>query len=326
MTGRPKGAAPSPSVSVVIPTYNRARSLSTLLRALEAQTLAAEEFEVIVVDDCSSDDTATVLGRAADRSAYRLFALATERNTGGPAAPRNLGWRAASAPVIAFIDDDCAPRPGWLEAGLAAIRADPAIGVLQGRTTAPPGTNVRTVDRWAIWREVDGPTPWFECANIFYRRRALEEVGGFDEDLVTWAEDSDLGWKVVEAGWAHSFTPDAVVVHEVSVRGWGHAARFAWKDSQRVEVGARHPQMRAGYWAPWAIDRHGFEFVVALLGVALSLRWKPALALAAPYALHARPSMRRRGRIKTGAQTVIVDAIRLAGRLRGSIRARTFVI
>lgn len=314
-------------VSVVVPTHNRATSLKALLDALAQQTMGRDRFEVIAVDDCSTDETAEILRSAEAEQAIPLRCITTPSNSRGPARPRNLGWQSARAPIVAFIDDDCTPAPDWLECGVADMNADPALGVLQARTDLPPGTDVRTLDRWVIWREVTGPTAWFEGTNIFYARAAVEEVGGFDESLEIWGEDSDLGWKVVEAGWQRGFTDRAVVIHELADRGWRGAVRSGWRDGQLVDVAGRHPAMRAqGFWRPWAITRQGAFFAGAVVGAVVATRWRPAIVLTAPYLRHHRSLLRNPDGIRLGAQTLIVDSARLAGRLRGSIKARILVV
>ena len=107
---------------------------------------------------------------------YRVRAIRTPQND-GPAATRNLGWKATGAPFVAFLDDDCTPEPGWLEAGLRAISASPTIGVLQGRTRAPEGVDVKALPDWSLWRIIEEPTPFFEGCNLFFRRTALGDYG-----------------------------------------------------------------------------------------------------------------------------------------------------
>ncbi|MFP5220097.1 MAG: glycosyltransferase family 2 protein, partial [Actinomycetes bacterium] len=123
-------------VAVAVSTYRRPELLSRLLAALEAQSVPLEQVEVVVVDDASGDATWGVLQHAVEHSPLRLTALRQPVN-GGPAAGRERAWRATTAPVIAFTDDDCRPVPQWLAEGLAAMTAhDPAVVV--GRTVPDP--------------------------------------------------------------------------------------------------------------------------------------------------------------------------------------------
>src|SRR5260370_11204110 len=111
----PTDPLPAPVVSVVIATRGRAELLAGVVAALEAQR-GVGPFEVVFVDDASGDDTPVELGRLQRTSTIPIVVRSQERQQ-GPAAARNVGWRAARAPFVAFTDDDCRPGPDWL-AGL----------------------------------------------------------------------------------------------------------------------------------------------------------------------------------------------------------------
>lgn len=313
------------AISVVVPTYRRPDRLSRLLDALAAQTLAAERFEVIVVDDCSGDATAAVLSHRARTGLVRVRALTTASN-GGPAMARNAGWRAALAPLVAFVDDDCVPVPGWLAAGLAAFD-DPGVGVVQGRTAVPEGVDVTDLPTWCIWRDIDRAGPFFEACNIFYRREALAAAGGFDEAIGWWGEDTTAGWAVVEAGWAGGFAAGAVAVHDVERRGAWWMIRNGLHERNVVLLAARHPGYRRdAFWRPWASRRRDAAFVLAALGALTATRWRWAALVALPYLWSARPPLQQPGFVRTGLETVAVDAARTAGHLYGALRHRILVI
>ena len=129
---------PVPDIAVVVPTYRRAELLPRLVGALERQTLPLDRFEVIVVDNGSNDDTASVLADLEARSPLHLRLLEVPEND-GPARARNLGWQATRAPLVAFTDDDCVPRPDWLAQLVSTAAHSPSLGVLQGATLRPSG-------------------------------------------------------------------------------------------------------------------------------------------------------------------------------------------
>lgn len=315
---------------MVVPTYRRPDRLSRLLDALAVQSLAAERFEVVVVDDCSGDRTGAVASAHARAGPLRLRGLATVAN-GGPAVARNVGWRAARAPLLAFIDDDCVPAPGWLEAGLTALGAGPRVGpptgVVQGRTAVPDGVDVTDLPTWCIWRDVDRAGPFFEACNIFYRREALAAAGGFDEAIGWWGEDTTAGWSVVESGWGRAFAADAVAVHDVDHRGAWWMVRNGLHERNVVLLAARHPgYRREAFWRPWASRRRDAAFVLAVLGTVAAIRWRPAAVVALPYLWSARPPRRRPGFVRTGFETVAVDAARTTGHLYGALRHRILVL
>src|SRR2546429_4258884 len=108
---KPTEAASTPRISVVVSTHNRAASLPRLVASLEAQD-GVHPFEAVIVDDCSTDETWEVLQDLARRTAIPMRFLRTPVNS-GPAGGRNLGWRAARPPFVAFTDRDLRPQPAW---------------------------------------------------------------------------------------------------------------------------------------------------------------------------------------------------------------------
>ncbi|MFN2613293.1 MAG: glycosyltransferase family 2 protein, partial [Actinomycetota bacterium] len=131
---RPTGRAAAPrglAVSVVVPVYNGGTLVEGCLRALDTQTLEANRYEVVVVDDGSTDDTVARVRAFAGRCAIVLVEQVTNK---GPAAARNAGIAAATADVIAFTDVDCEPAPDWLERALDALAAHGEAPAVEGRT------------------------------------------------------------------------------------------------------------------------------------------------------------------------------------------------
>ena len=306
-------------VSVVVPTCNRATRLDRLLRALEEQDHPVDHFEVVVVDDASTDATPDVIEAAQARSILRLRHLRMERNS-GPAPARNRGWRSAAAEVVAFIDDDCTPDPGWVVALVAAFVGDDRLGVVQGRTCDAPGP----VSPWTVSRAIEGPTPWFEGCNIAYRRAALEATGGFDEVIGWYGEDTSAGWKVLDAGWTSGFAPDAVVEHDLEVRSVRWRIRHGWLEGNLVELAGRHPGLRRLAFRRGRIVRpESITLPLALAGLVATRRHPAWAVLTVPYLGRDRALLRRP--VDLLAFTM-VDLAALAGHLRGSVRARTLVI
>jgi histidinol-phosphate phosphatase family protein len=179
---------------VVIPTAGR-ESLSATLRGLAAGTGALPE-HVYVVDDRP---------RTAERLALEVPPALRGRTTvlralgRGPAAARNLGWRAGESPWVAFLDDDVVPQRGWRDALARDLReADGAAGS-QGRVRVPRPEGRSLTDSE---RAADGlaGAAWV-TADLAYRRDALSRVGGFDERFPrAYREDSDLGLRITAAG------------------------------------------------------------------------------------------------------------------------------
>jgi GT2 family glycosyltransferase len=179
---------------VVIPTIGRP-SLVRLLAAIDAQQRPVEG-RVIVVDD--RRDAGEPVGGAGGLPGSNVTVL--RGPAAGAAAARNVGWRASTAPWVSFLDDDVVPPPDWTaRLGEDLARAAPDVAATQGRIRVVLPLDRRPTD-WE--RNVAGlERARWATADIAYRRRALEEVGGFDERFPdAYREDADLGLRVVEAG------------------------------------------------------------------------------------------------------------------------------
>ncbi|MCD6681508.1 MAG: glycosyltransferase [Burkholderiaceae bacterium] len=202
-------------VSVVVPTFRRPALLARCLDALLAQTLHPALYEIVVADDAPAEAVQTLVDRlqARGRCALRYVPV---RETQGAAGARNAGWRAASGEIIAFTDDDTVPDRRWLLAGLHALAA--GASAVTGRIEMPLPQRPTDYEKDAA-----GLTrAEFVTANCFVRRDVLERIGGFDERFTSaWREDSDLHFRLLEAGCRIERAPDALVVHPVREAGFG---------------------------------------------------------------------------------------------------------
>lgn len=310
---------------MVCSTYRRPDRLRRLVAALEGQTLGRSRFEVVLVDNASGDTTSEVIADLAHTSPLAIRALVTPSNH-GPAPARNRGWQASDAPLIAFVDDDVEPAPDWLRAGLDTLRGDGRLGIVQGRVVPPPGPLDGLIP-WSLVHCIDGPDPYFPACNLFLRREALEQTGGFNETIGWWGEDTALGWAVVDGGWGRGFAPDALAIHPVEVRSLSWYVRNGWNDRTLVGLAKAHPSFRAeAFWRPWAQRRRDALLALALASSLASLRWPLAAVGVLPYLRDAQPPVGRPGWVRLGAETVLVDAARLAGSLAGSAKYGTVVL
>src|SRR5690606_28767157 len=136
--------------------------------------------------------------------------------TQGPAGARNVGWRTAAAPIIAFTDDDTVPEPGWLQGGLEAMAS--GADAATGRVIMPLPERPSDYERDAA--RLEGAE--FVTANCFVRKAALEAIGGFDERFTSaWREDSDLHFSLLEQGRSIVPAPAAVIVHPLRPARFG---------------------------------------------------------------------------------------------------------
>ena len=179
-----------PVVSVVLPTRDRADYLAVTLASLTAQELD-QPFEVIVVDDGSSDETRAVIERAGVRS------IRNDEPQGANAA-RNAGTRLAAADLIALVDDDIEAPPGWLRALVDGAARHPGAEAFGGPIRArfdgptPRGCGresppITTLDLGTD--DVETELVW--SANMLFRRSAFERVGPFDEGLPTGGDEEE---------------------------------------------------------------------------------------------------------------------------------------
>ncbi len=228
---------------IVIPTTGRPE-LRRLVEAL-LSTPSPPPDRLIVVDDRRTPGAPLELPETAGgRSRIDVV-----RGPGrGPAAARNVGWRAGGAPWVAFLDDDVVPPPGWLD----ALRADlagarPAVGGSQGRVRVPLPTDRRPTD-WERSTAGLERARW-ATADMAYRRAALAAVGGFDERFRrAYREDADLGLRVVAAGWRIE-RGDREILHPVRP-----ADRWV---SLRAQAGnADDPLMRRLHGPDWRVRAH----------------------------------------------------------------------
>ena len=320
-TGSVAGVS-TPAVSVVIAARDAAGTLPVTLAALADQE-PAPTFEVLVVDDGSTDTTAAI---AAAHPVVTAVLLSTGA---GPGTARNVGIAAARAPVVAFTDADCAPAPGWLAAGLAALAS--GADVVQGRVDAagPSGPWDRTVS-------VGGPSALYETANLFVRTTHLRAIGGFEPWLrprrsKELGEDVWLGWRLRRAGARVAWAPGAVVHHAVFPRSPG--AFLAERARVRFFplMVRRIPELReALLWHGWFINRRQACFDLALLAVlaAGAGRRPMVLLLAGPYARELWRGARGAGRRRAPAIAAVhlaADAVSAGALAVGSARARALV-
>ncbi len=198
-----------PSVSVVVPAYNAARTIDDCIRSLLELRYPSELLELRVVDNASTDHTAQAL------RSYGARIIVTREPRRGPAAARNAGVRAGAGDVVAFTDADCTVERDWL-AHLVDALEDPGVGIAGGAIRARAGAN--QIERYGEEIHDQGKAielyspPYVITMSWASRRDLVAELGGFDECLRR-GEDVDLSYRMFRSGYKLSFVPDAVVYH-----------------------------------------------------------------------------------------------------------------
>lgn len=213
----------APTVSVVIPTFNRRARLGRVLAALASQTFPRDEFEVVLVSDGSTDGTDDYL----ESSNVPLPIVAVSQPNAGPAAARNRGVEIANGDLVLFVDDDVVAAPDLVEQHAKTHQRDGAGLVVIGPMLTPPDFRMNA---WVSWEQAmlykqyaamkrgDWTATFrqFYTGNASLARSTLLDAGGFDTRFRR-AEDVELAYRLDEAGCRFDFNPDAV--------GWHYADR-----------------------------------------------------------------------------------------------------
>lgn len=197
-----------PSITVVVCSFNGERTIRDCLDGL--RKLDYPDFDVIVVDDGSTDATATIAHE------YGLRVISTTNH--GLSSARNTGLKAASGEIVAYIDDDASPDPHWLRYLAATFVSTEYAGV--GGPNLPPPGDGRIAD--CVANAPGGPihvllsdreAEHIPGCNMAFRKTCLEAVGGFDPRFRAAGDDVDVCWRLQERGWKLGFDPAAVVWH-----------------------------------------------------------------------------------------------------------------
>ncbi|GAA2562710.1 MULTISPECIES: glycosyltransferase family 2 protein [Streptomyces] len=274
-------AAPSGEYAVVVPTLGRP-GLGVCLRAL-AEAEGPGPARVVVVDD-RPDPAGTPLTAAVPPS-LRSRTLVVPGGARGPAAARNTGWRAAGdVPWIVFLDDDVVPGPTWADdLALDLAGASVATAGIAARIEVPLPPDRRTAD-WERNTAGLAGARWI-TADMAYRRRVLEAVGGFDERFRrAFREDADLALRVLDAGWTLS-EGRRTTTHPVRPAGRWASVRLQAGNADDVLMTRLHGR---GWWRRAEAPRGRLPVHLAVtsaglaaVGCALSGRPRAAAACAA---------------------------------------------
>lgn len=273
-------------MSVVVPVLDDAPRLAACLDALAAQR-EAPAFEVLVVDNGSTDDSVAVA------SAHPLQPVVLRESRPGSYAARNTGAAAARGEVLAFTDADCVPAVDWLTAGLRAAQRAPVVGgsVRMARSAAP--SVWERYDRAVYLRQQElVETQGFAAtANLWVTGEAWRAVGAFEPALQS-SGDLEWGRRAAARGCAPVYASDVVVEHAPR-----SSARATWRLHRRLGAGWSALAAR-GQWPPVAADP----------------AWRLPLGMVVDAVAGDGPPLRRRQLLPVH---VLAMGARLTGRLTG---------
>lgn len=197
-------------ISVIIPTYNTAAKLKECLEGLEKQTYPREQYEIIVVDDGSTDDTKSIIG------GFRVRYCFQENR--GPAAARNRGVEMAQGNIILFTDADCIPSETWIQEMVSPFH-NPEIVAVKGVYK----TKQRSL--WARFAQIEFNERYnkllkqeyidmIDTYSAGFKKEVFLSMGGFDSSFpFPNNEDTDLSYRMSLEGHKMVFNPDAIVWH-----------------------------------------------------------------------------------------------------------------
>lgn len=214
---------PWPRISVVVCSHNGQRTIGDCLAGL--RELRYPDFEVIVVDDGSTDATAAIA------ESFDEFQLIRTENRGLSSA-RNTGLGAATGEIVAYLDDDARPDPDWLSyLALTFLTTDhagvggpnipvPDDGWIADGVANAPGGPIHVLLSDSVAEHIPG-------CNMAFRKASLEAIGGFDPQFRVAGDDVDICWRLQQRGWTLGFSPSAMVWHHRR-----NSLRTYWKQQQ----------------------------------------------------------------------------------------------
>jgi glycosyltransferase involved in cell wall biosynthesis len=258
---------PVSQVSVIVPVLDGESTIEATVRGLLGQAYPPDRFEIIVVDNGSTDGTSAILGK------YSSSIRVVREGKKGPAAARNAGIRSAHYPHIAFTDADCVPDASWLRELMSYAARNPWADFVGGPIVAyRPATRIERFSErlWDQERALRAWPPYGITANLLVRTRLLAELGMFDEALLR-GQDVDLSYRAYfRRGAQFGYANTAVVRHvnpknlrQVFAKGLQHGHSAAWiHEKYSREVGQ----------TPWQRCLEGRKYANILRHLGSSLR------------------------------------------------------
>lgn len=226
-------------ISVIIPVYNGEKTLTRCLNSLESQTIPRDEYEIIVVNDGSKDDTRKVA------EGFNVTVLSQENQ--GPAAARNLGVKMAQGDIVLFIDADCSAAPNWIEEMTKPFSNPDIVGVKGTYKTTQKALIARFVqieyeekyERMKKYTYID----FVDTYSAGFRKNVFQKYGGYNTSFPTaTVEDQEFSFRLAKDGHMMLFQPEAFVYHLHQSTLKGYMRRKYWIAYWKVFVLKHHPE------------------------------------------------------------------------------------
>jgi GT2 family glycosyltransferase len=241
-----------PRVSVIVPNYNRSDTVEQMLLALAEQTEPPETFEVILVDDGSTDGSASIIKNVSVPYTLRL----SRQQNRGAAAARNHGAKLARADLLVFLDSDMIATPGLLAQYLAAS-ASHRQAVIIGRqhpwreAFRSPFDRITRLEKFRDLgtKRIDVVFYHVVSSNMAIRRQHFESLGGFDKSLGIGVqpacEDTDLGYRATKEGLDLVYWPEALAYHNHPRTFEQRCTQIRLRAMWTARLFEKHPEMRS---------------------------------------------------------------------------------
>lgn len=320
-------------VSVVIPTYNRKALLKDTIDSLLHQTYPKDRYEIIVVDDGSSDGTEELVRAIMDDSPCVLRYYRQENQ--GQAAARNLGIKHSKGEIIGFTDDDCKASLEWIETAATYFKNYPGVAGLAGRTTPTEEPRTRLFKKAKTTYATRSQGPYPTC-NIFYKKQALQKVKGFDPNLRTMYEDYDLTQRIRKEGYTIDFSDDLITSHAVVYTSLISHLKSMKKNEFTALYFKKHPDLKNNLTLGFISNKkHIYPFftLLVLLSLLTSNYLFAKLSLFAAVfsyswgqVLTDRKIKKYPMRLLSFPTRIIPDTVRMYYTLRGSIKYRCLIL
>jgi glucosyl-dolichyl phosphate glucuronosyltransferase len=276
-----------PFLSIVIATYNRAKFIGTCLECLAAQTLPVTEWDVIIVDNNCTDNTAQIVKDFIEAHPHLPFRYYFEA-TKGVGYARNRGMVESDGEIVVYIDDDVEVKPDYLQTIYDFLKSHPQAAGMGGRTLPkfsegppPPWYNkymvgiTGTIDRGLKVRKFGGFAKYPCGCNMAYRRDLLLKTGGFNPEIMARADDKYVYEQVAKLNDEVWYVPDAFSLHNID------AARLTDANFERLYTrSGKDERIKNKGEGAWSVFVKGLDFI-AKVGVSIGL-W-------VLYALKGRP-------------------------------------
>jgi cellulose synthase/poly-beta-1,6-N-acetylglucosamine synthase-like glycosyltransferase len=302
-----------PTCLIVIPAYNEGNNILACVNSLKGQNFPKDDYEIIVVDNNSTDDTPDIV--------KNLGVIHVVEYKRGTAAAKNAGIRLAKGNIIAFVDGDCIATEGWLKNIVSGFEKSD-IGCIAGGITAKEDDSLSPLERFFIRKgylsqaqHVENSfLPFAAMANAAYRKEVFDKIGLFDEELLI-GEDADLSWRMqLFTDYRVAYVPEAIVFHPYESRPeelFRQKRRHAFGSVMLYKKYKKYQQagvksLRETYWEYRSLIRRGLLLLFHKLQKYL---WKKNMGLP-----------------PTDEHQLILETAWKVGLIQGSIRHRVWYV